>query len=281
VRGRTIVLDRPIIFGIVNVTPDSFSDGGDFFRADAAVAHGERLLAEGADGLDVGGESTRPQNARPVDAREELRRTIPVIRELRTRFPEALLSVDTVKSEVARASLEEGVDIVNDVSGFRLDPAMAETCARAGAGVVLMHSRGTVSDMATYEHATYGDVLGDVYGELRARLEAARRGGVADDRIALDPGIGFSKRSEHSLALLADLPRLAAWGYPVMVGVSRKRFIGEITGVAEAARRAAGGAGANVIALARGARLFRVHDVRVTRHALDVAWAILERADDG
>jgi dihydropteroate synthase len=280
VRGRAIHLQRPFIFGILNVTPDSFSDGGAFISSDAAVAQGERLVAEGADGLDVGGESTRPQGAVPVDAAEERRRVIPVIAALRRRLPSVVLAVDTVKAEVARAALDAGVDVVNDVSGFRLDRAMGQICASAGAGVILMHSRGDVHDMATYAHAVYGgDVTGEVAGELRAALTAAAEAGVAPERVVLDPGLGFAKRSEHSLRLLAELPRLAALGRPLLVGASRKRFVGELSGVAEPAARAAGSVGAHVAALGRGARLFRVHDVRVHREALDVAWGVLRAAN--
>jgi dihydropteroate synthase len=266
----------------VNVTPDSFSDGGAFFSADAAIAHCERLLAEGADVLDIGGESTRPQGATPVSAEEERRRVVPVVREARRRWPDSLLSVDTVKGDVAAAALDEGADIINDVSGLRLDPRVGEMCVRAGAGLVLMHSRGTVSDMGTYAHADYGpDAVGEVYDELIGRVRAAAEIGVADECIAVDPGIGFAKRSWLSLALLAELPTLVAWGYPVVVGVSRKRFIGEITGVRTPSERVMGSVGANVVALARGARLFRVHDVRAARQALDVAWAVLEAGVSG
>ncbi len=275
-RGRVLEVDRPRILGIINVTPDSFSDGGNFFSADAAVAHGERLLAEGADILDVGGESTRPQNARPVDAPEEIRRVVPVVTALRKRHPDAVLSVDTVKADVAQAALDAGADIVNDVSGLRLDVRMGDVCARAGAGVILMHSRGGVSDMARYDHAVYGnDVTADVLAELDGSLAAAERAGVAMEHIALDPGFGFGKRSEHSLTLLRELPRLVALGRPVVVGVSRKRFIGELTRVSDPAQRVPGTIGANLVAMLRGARLFRVHDVAETRQALDVAWAIL------
>jgi dihydropteroate synthase len=274
-RTQTLSLDRPRILGIVNVTPDSFSDGGKFFSAEIAVAHGARLIEEGADILDVGGESTRPQGAAPVDVREELRRVVPVVRALRARFPEVPISVDTIKSEVAAAVLDEGVEIINDVSAFRLDPASADVCAAAGAGVILMHSRGTVSDMATYAHARYSDdVMGDVIAELRDRVQMAERAGIAPGRIALDPGIGFSKRSEHSLAVLGAIDRLVAESHPVVVGVSRKRFIGELSGVPVAEQRVEGTIGANVMALALGVRIFRVHDVRAARRGLDVAWAI-------
>ncbi len=275
VRGRRVKLDRPCILGIVNVTPDSFSDGGKFFNAEAALAHAERLLGEGADILDIGGESTRPLGAAPIDEAEEIRRVIPVVREVHRRWPEVVISVDTVKSEVAASALEDGAGIINDVSGFRLDPRMADVCARYDAGVILMHSRGTVSDMGSYEHATYGpNPAAEILAELKERVNQAECANVSARCIAVDPGIGFAKQSGHSLAILAALPILSAWGYPVVVGVSRKRFIGEITGVTEANERVMGSVGANVMALALGARLFRVHDVSAMRQALDAAWAI-------
>ena len=268
--------------GILNVTPDSFSDGGRFFSLDEAIGHAETLVADGVGIIDVGGESTRPQGATPVGVDDECRRVLPVIAAIRQRFPEAIVSVDTVKSEVAERALAEGAAIVNDVSGFRLDPRMSEVCARAGAGVVLMHSRGGVSDMATFAHATYGsDVVGEVLGELLPQVTAAERSGVRREAIAIDPGIGFAKRTEHSLAVLADLGRMIDTGYPVVVGVSRKRFIGEITGVSDPAQRVHGTTGANVMALGAGARIFRVHDVAAARQALDVAWAILQREMGG
>jgi dihydropteroate synthase len=241
------------------------------------VEHGLRLVEEGADVLDVGGESTRPQGAAPVDVGEELGRVLPVVRALHERLPHVPISVDTVKSRVAAAVLDAGAEIINDVSAFRLDPAGAEVCARAGAGVILMHSRGTVSDMATYQHASYGaDVAGEVLIELLESTRLAEAAGVERSRIALDPGVGFAKRSEHSLAVLAAIPRFASLGYPVVVGASRKRFIGELTGVSNPAERVEGTTGANLMALALGARIFRVHDVRAARRALDVGWAILQ-----
>jgi len=280
IRSGSFSLDRPVILGIINVTPDSFSDGGQFFSPEQAVAQGLRLVEEGADVLDIGGESTRPQGAEPVDASEELRRVVPVVRSLRERLPQVPLSVDTVKSGVARAVLEEGVEIINDVSAFRLDPAMAAVCAEARAGVILMHSRGGVSEMGTYRFATYGaDVMGDVIGELRSAATAAECAGVERTRIALDPGIGFAKRTEHSVAVIGALDRLANLGYPVAIGVSRKRFVGELSGVSTPADRVDGTIAANVMALTLGARIFRVHDVRAARRALDVAWSILQRRD--
>ncbi len=281
VRGRDVSLDHPLVMGIVNVTPDSFSDGGHFFSPGAALAHGAKLLAEGADILDVGGESTRPQGAEPVSAEEERRRVLPVIRALHAEHPDALLSIDTVKSAVADAAIDAGVHIVNDVSGMRLDSEMVSVCARTKVGVVLMHSRGGVEDMATYAHAVYAnDPLDEVLDELGERVEIALEQGVARERIAVDPGIGFGKRGAHSLRLLACLERVAEWDLPVMVGVSRKRFLGEITGVLDPAQRVYGSIGAAVAAYDRGARIFRVHDVAATRQALDVAAAIRRAGTD-
>jgi dihydropteroate synthase len=273
-RARSLPLDRPLVMGIVNVTPDSFSDGGQFLDPDAAVRHAGALLAEGADILDVGGESTRPQSARPVPVDEELRRVLPVVQAIATAFPDAVISVDTVKAAVAEAAVEAGAHIVNDVSGMRLDAAMTDVCARCGAGVIVMHSRGGVSDMATYAHADYTNFLDEMLGELRERVGVVEAAGVARDHIAVDPGIGFSKRPEHSLLALACLERLAAWGYPVVVGASRKRFIGQLTGATQPQQRRDGSIGAAVAAYDRGARVLRVHDVGPTRHALDVAAAI-------
>lgn len=267
--------------GILNVTPDSFSDGGRFFSADAAVEHAIGMLDDGAGIIDIGGESTRPQGAVAVSEQQELDRVLPVIEQLARERPDAVISIDTVKGGVARAALAAGAHAVNDVSGLRLDPAIGELCAARKAGLVVMHSRGTVSDMGTYAHAQYGDVVKDVLDELHLRVDAARAAGVGDDYIAVDPGIGFAKTSEHSLAVLGALPRIVAWNLPVVVGVSRKRFIGEMLGIDVPAERLYGTLGANVAALALGARIFRVHDVRENREALDVAWRILRGDGDG
>ena len=270
-----LALDRPRILGIVNVTPDSFSDGGRLTSVDDARRIVDAMIADGADVIDIGGESTRPQGATPVSVDEELRRVMPVLEASRRDHPDIPISVDTVKSTVAASALRAGASIINDVSGFRLDGRMAGVCRAGGAGVVLMHSRGDVADMATFAHATYGDdPVGEIVEELRARVEQARLGGIAHDNIVVDPGIGFSKRGEHSLAALAQIGRVAALGFPVLVGASRKRFIGELTGVKQPDARVSGTVGANVAALDRGAMLFRVHDVKANRHALDVAWAI-------
>ena len=277
VRERTIPIAKPLVFGILNVTPDSFSDGGRFDALETATDHARRMIEDGADGIDIGGESTRPQGAEPVSATEELRRVRPVLAAVRREFPDTLVSIDTTKREVARAALAEGADIINDVSGFRIDPGVGEIAAAERAGVVLMHSRGGVAEMGTYRYADYGDdVVGEVVDELRTTTERAMAAGIARESIVVDPGIGFAKRSEHSLRVLAELHRVASLGFPVMVGVSRKRFIGELSGVDRAADRTAGTVGANVAALMRGARLFRVHDVAPSRQALDVAWGIMQ-----
>ena len=277
ISGRELPLDRPFVVGILNVTPDSFSDGGQFESTDAALVQVERMVAEGADALDVGGESTRPQEAHSVSAAEEKRRILPVVRAIRRRFAALPISVDTTKSDVASAALAEGAEIINDVSGFRIDPRMGEIATAAHAGVVLMHSRGSVEEMGTYRHATYGDdVMADIRSELDRSLRNALESGIHQHAIVLDPGIGFAKRSEHSLRVLAELERLMSLGCPIMVGVSRKRFIGELSGVATASERVAGTVGANVAALLHGARLFRVHDVAPNRQALDVAWGVIQ-----
>jgi dihydropteroate synthase len=268
-------LDKPRVVGILNVTPDSFSDGGALRTLDEVRRSAECLVADGADVIDIGGESTRPR-AVPVTGEEELRRVMPAIRVTLEAVPGVPVSVDTVKARVAAEAIAAGASIINDVSGFRLDSDMAGVCASSGAGVVLMHSRGDVADMATFVHAVYGeDPVGDVIAELRTCVERATLAGVGRERIVLDPGIGFSKRGEQSLAMLAQLGRFVELGFPILVGVSRKRFIGEITGVGTPTERVAGTVGANVMALQRGARLFRVHDVKPAREALDVAWAIM------
>ena len=278
VGDREVALDRPVVMGILNVTPDSFSDGGLFADPARAIEQAALMVAEGADIIDVGGESTRPQGAKPVTGDEERSRVLPVIRAIVERLPDVTVSIDTVKAETALAALGAGARIVNDVSGLRLDPNMATVCASARCGVVLMHSRGDVSTMGTYQYATYDSVVPAVLNELRGSLDAARNAGIADDAIVLDPGLGFAQRSEHSLAMLAAVPELLALGYPVLIGSSRKRFIGELAGVGSPAERRDGTVGANVAALMLGARLFRVHDVAPTRQALDVAWAVMQAA---
>ncbi len=260
---------RTVVMGILNVTPDSFADGGRYAGPDAALAHARRLIAEGADVIDVGGESTRP-GARPVDAALERARVVPVIEALRaeTALP---ISVDSTKAEVAAAALAVGADMVNDVSAGCFDAGMLPLVAERGAAIVLMHMQG---DPATMQDApTYGDVVGEVAAFLAARAAAAREAGIAAERIWLDPGIGFGKRLEHNLALLAGLERFVELGYPVVVGASRKGFLGALTGDPVDARLPASLAAA-VLAATRGARVVRVHDVGATRSALAVADAL-------
>jgi dihydropteroate synthase len=268
-------LERPLVAGILNVTPDSFWDGGLHAGVEAAVRHAGRMIDEGADLLDVGGESTRP-GALPVSAADEIARVVPVVAALHAEWPQLPISVDTVKADVACAALEAGAAIINDVSGLRLDAALATGIAKAGAGVILMHSRGAVAHMADYELAEYGpDPVGEVVHELRAAVSRAHEAGIADDAIVIDPGLGFAKRTPHSLALLAHLDRVTALGYPVLVGPSRKRFIGDAAAAAlPADARLEGTIAACVIALLHGARLFRVHDVASIRRAVDFADAV-------
>jgi dihydropteroate synthase len=269
----SIRLDRPVILGILNLTPDSFSDGGRFLAPDAAVAQADRLVADGAAVLDLGGESTRP-GSEPVPEPEELSRVMPVLEALVKRHPGVPISVDTVKAGVARAAVEAGAAIVNDVSAFRLDPAMARTAAQAGAGVILMHSRGTVSTMARLDDAEYDpDVVTGVRAELGAAFDRALTAGVPAERIVLDPGFGFSKTAEQNLLLCDRLAALRSLGRPILVGPSRKRFLGSVTG-RELGDRDVATAAACVVAYERGARLFRVHNVAMARDALSVAAAV-------
>ena len=273
--GRGLLhFDKPCVMGILNVTPDSFYDGGVHAGVAAALHHAEKILADGADIIDVGGESTRP-GAKPITTETELERVVPVVKAIVREFGTAIVSVDTVKSEVAAAVIAEGAAIINDVSGLRLDEAVASICAEASAGLVLMHSRGTVADMASFEHANYDDVVADVIAELQSSLTKARRHEVTDDQIVIDPGVGFAKRGEQSVAVLGSLERFVDLGYPVMVGASRKRFIGEISGGLPPEERLEGTLGAIVAAFAKGAAIFRVHDVAAARRALDVAHVIL------
>ena len=260
-------LARPVVMGIVNVTPDSFSDGGLFLETAAATEHARRLVAEGAGVIDVGGESTRP-GSEPVPVEEELRRVLPVVEAL---APLGVpLSIDTRKPEVARRALEAGAAIVNDVGGLR-DPQMIAVAARAQAAVIALHMRGTPADMQ--KDPRYFDLLGEVTEFLAAAAERAERGGILPEAIAVDPGIGFGKTLEHNLALLARLDEIALLARPVVVGVSRKRFLGALTG-RDTSGRLSGGLAATAIAVLRGASIVRTHDVRETVDAVAVAAGI-------
>ncbi len=257
------------IMGVVNVTPDSFSDGGRFLDPGAAIAHGLKLEREGARILDIGGESTRP-GAEPVPEAEELRRVVPVIRGLLAAGVTAQISIDTTKAVVAAAALEAGATMVNDVTGLRADPELAALVADADADVCLMHMLGEPRTMQS--NPRYGDVVGEVKAFLIERMAFAIDHGIAEDRIWLDPGIGFGKTGEHNLELLRRLQEIAAIGRPVVIGTSRKSFLGRITG-REVDDRLAATIASNVIAFERGASVFRVHDVAPVRDALMVAAA--------
>jgi dihydropteroate synthase len=255
--------------GIVNVTPDSFSDGGRFLDPRAAIAHGLRLQQEGADILDVGGESTRP-GAEPVAPEEQIRRVVPVIEGLVAGGARAQLSIDTTRRAVAEAAVAAGATYVNDISAFRADPELASLVADRGLDCCLSHMRGDPRTMQS--EAVYDDVVADVKAFLEERLAAAVAAGIAEERIMLDPGIGFAKRLEHNLELLRRLDELAELGRPIVVGTSRKSFLGRITG-READDRLPGTIATNVLAFERGAAVFRVHDVRPVADALAVAAA--------
>ncbi|GGO78390.1 dihydropteroate synthase [Nocardioides deserti] len=280
VGGLFLPIGRPRVMGIVNVTPDSFSDGGRYVEPDAAVAHGRSLLADGADVLDIGGESTRPGATRPLVS-EELDRVVPVIRDLSR---DGVVSVDTMRAEVAEAALEAGATIVNDVSGGLADPRILEVAAAAGAVYVAMHWRAhstRMADFATYDGP--GGVVGTVAAELSERLEAVLAAGVDPARVVLDPGLGFAKRGEHNWELLRDLDPITALGQPVLVGASRKSFLGRLLAADDGSPRPVEQrehAHAAVVAhLARqGVWGVRVHDVRATRDALAVVAALDEPA---
>jgi dihydropteroate synthase len=273
VRGR--VLDNAahtLVMGALNVTPDSFSDGGRYADAEAAVLRGLEMAAEGADLVDVGGESTRP-GAAPVEAAAESARVLPVVRDLAAAG--VSVSIDTSKAEVAAGALEAGAVVVNDVGALR-DRAMAGVVAAAGAGLVLLHMRGTPATMQ--DDPRYGDVVAEVARFLAARAAAAERAGVDPSCLCLDPGIGFGKTLEHNLALLCGIPQLAALGYPVVVGASRKRFLADILGPIPPPERDAASAAAHVLAIAGGAAVIRVHNVVIGLQTARVADAIVRAA---
>ena len=267
--GRELRLDRPRVMGIVNVTPDSFSDGGCHATTEAAVAHALALVEQGADILDIGGESTRPGSA-PVPLDEELRRVVPVIEALaaRTAVP---ISVDTFKPEVMRAAVAAGAGMINDVYALR-QPGALEAAAALGVPVVLMHMAGEPGTMQDAPH--YDDVLSQVRNFLVERLLAAQMAGIAKDRLVIDPGYGFGKTTAHNLALLARSGELLELGVPMLAGLSRKRSIGELTGRQVPAERAAGSVAAHLLAVQRGAMIVRVHDVAQTVDALKVLAAL-------
>jgi dihydropteroate synthase len=278
-RSRTIELGpRTLIMGVLNVTPDSFSDGGRFFEAQAAIDHGLELLGEGADILDIGGESTRPgalagSGQPPVSAEDELRRVMPVIEELLRRRPQAIISIDTYKAGVARTAVEAGAEIVNDVSGLRWDAGMASTLAALKCGVVLMHMRGQPSEWRNLPPLV--DPVGLVNRELRRSAEAAVMAGIARQRIVLDPGFGFGKSFDENYPLLAHFDALQELRYPLLAGVSRKSFIGRTLATdgsdAPPQERLYGSLAAMTAAILKGAHIVRVHDVKAAAQAAKMA----------
>jgi dihydropteroate synthase len=271
-RKQHLELDRPLVMGIVNVTPDSFFDGGQYYDPQRAVAHALRLVAEGADLLDIGAESTRP-GALPVDEHEERRRLLPVVTAV-ARAVSVPISVDTSKAEVARAALDAGAVMVNDVTALRGDRAMVDVVAEAGAGLVVMHMQGIPETMQQAPH--YDDVVGDVAQFLAERSRFAMDHGIERDRIVLDPGIGFGKTLTHNLDLLANLHAFTELGFPLLVGPSRKGFIGQLTHQSVDAR-AWGTAAVIALAVQQGARILRVHDVGPMRDVVSVADAVARR----
>lgn len=263
-RTRTLELGRrPLLMGIVNVTPDSFSDGGQFLDHAAAIAQAVRLLDEGADIIDVGGESTRPY-ATPVTADDELRRVLPVMEALISVRPAAIISIDTSKAKVARAAIAAGAQIVNDITGCS-DAAMIALVRETGVGLCAMHMQGTPQTMQ--DNPTYGDIVAEIHEYLRERLSALTSAGIARERICLDPGIGFGKTHEHNITLMANCWRFHDLGCPLLVGHSRKGFLGKLIGDKLADRTAATIGGALALA-AQGVQILRVHDVRAVREAL-------------
>jgi dihydropteroate synthase len=279
-RSRSIELgERTLVVGIVNVTPDSFSEHGECSSPEAAVERALEFLDQGADILDVGGESTRPGDRPPVSAQEEQDRVLPVIEAVRKAHPEALVSVDTFKAATARAAVGAGAEIVNDVSGFLWDPEMAPTCAALKCGVILMHTRGTMREWRTQPRLAGGEVVPLVLRELGERRDAALAAGVNPDRIALDPGFGFGKVGDENYPLLACFDRLHALGRPLMAGTSRKSFLGKTVGKLEGREvppqeRGIATLASVTAAILAGAHLIRIHDVKAAREAASIADAI-------
>ena len=272
-RLGTVVVDRPLVMGILNTTPDSFSDGGKFLTRESAIARADDLIEAGADVIDVGGESTRPGRPDEVLVEEEWRRVRPVVEHMRSCHPTVPLSVDTVKSDIAERALDAGAWAVNDVSALRLDPRIADVCSRCEAGLILSHSRGSFPEMAGYEHAEYLDVTTEIAHELMAAVAVAEDRGVWREQIVIDPGLGFAKTPEQNREVLRGLPILTSLGLPMLIGPSRKRFLGEITGK-DTHQLDSATAAACVAAFFGGAYLFRVHDVSGVKESLAVAEAL-------
>jgi dihydropteroate synthase len=263
---------KPLIMGILNVTPDSFSDGGKYHHVDAAVRQVGQMLAEGADIIDIGGESTRPKSD-PVSSDEQIRRVIPVIQAIHTQFPDdILISIDTSLSKVAEAALDAGAKLINDVSAGQDDPDILALAAKRAVPIILMHSQGTPKTMQ--DNPYYEDVVSEVLDYLKSRIAAALATGINKANILIDPGVGFGKRRQDNLDLLANLDKFVELGFPVLLGTSRKRFMGAICNVTEPSELVTATAVTTALGVMEGVKIFRVHDVKENKQALDVAWAI-------
>lgn len=273
-KKRQLVLDGTTrIMGVLNVTPDSFSDGGKWTDPDTAAAHAVSMLDSGADIIDIGGESTRP-GAENITAERELQRVLPVIERLRSIRPECIISVDTRKSETARKAVEAGADIINDISGLQYSPNMAQTAAETGAGLVIMHMRGTPETMQSEENLIYENLIGDISSFLKKAAGKAIKAGVRAESIIVDPGIGFSKTTEQNLEIIADIEEFHKTGYPLLVGPSRKSFIGKILGENDPEKRIWGTCAAVCHLAEHGVEFVRVHDIEEMKKAVTVTYAI-------
>jgi len=267
-------LDRPIIMGILNITPDSFSDGGQFLEGGSAVSHALQMAEEGADIIDVGGESTRPGSQR-VDAGEQKRRVLPVIAEIRKKLPaHVIISIDTTLPEVADAALDAGAGMINDISAGRDDPEILTLAAERRCPLVLMHMQGTPATMQ--DNPVYTDVVGEIREFLLERAKAAEAKGVSRENIVIDPGIGFGKTTEHNLQIIAGLKSLVETGYAVLLGASRKRFMGSVCGNTTPRELVGATCATTVIGVCAGVRMFRVHDVKANRQAADIAFRVVQ-----
>jgi dihydropteroate synthase len=271
---------RALVMGVLNCTPDSFYDGGRYFSHEAAIAHGQRLAEEGADMIDIGGESTRPKGvygggAEPVSAEEEKRRVIPVIEAL-SKSVNIPLSIDTYKAEVAEAAVQAGASLVNDISGFQFDPQMPETVAKLGVPVVIMHTKGSPADMQS--NPTYENLLDELYLYFEEKIELARAAGIVEDRLIIDPGLGFGKRVQDNYEILRRLPEFRGLGCPILVGPSRKSFVGKTLNLPPE-QRLEGTAAAVAAAAMNGAHIIRVHDVREMRRVATIAELIAGRTE--
>ena len=265
-------INKPLIMGILNVTPDSFSDGGHYTGIDAALKQCRKMLEEGVDIIDIGGESTRP-DAEPVTAEEQIKRVVPVITALRENLSrDVLISIDTTLSAVAAAALEAGANIINDISAGQGDDKILQLAAKTDAPIILMHMQGTPQTMQ--DNPYYEDVVAEILAALQQRVEAALAAGIARQRIAIDPGIGFGKRKQDNIDLLAHLTQFVDTGFPVLLGASRKRFMGSICNVAQPSELVTATAVTTALGVMAGVQMFRVHDVKENRQAADVAWAI-------